>query len=399
LEEAYSLRGRRAQRAQVDKHGKDALHRMQSENSVQSAKQRGLRTRYSGVRWQKRQDRKTGKSLDDGPVDPETTRGFWRVSFRYQGKHYSVGSGYADEEKAARAHDAFVRANGMSRQLHFPEECDGSNATDATSNVHRLRGGALVPYRDSDVVDWMREFVSFVFRPTLRSDALEWQGTRTFVLDELLGGVISPQLLFVPLLTATLAGFIVQMVAHVGRSQHLNITNDPNITLLRSAVIAPVTEEVKFRLGLHYPLGWLFVHGLVQIIPRSTVVAAYAFLAPLSDRSLVHFIDHMPPSLSSVILRARGLYAKRLFPIFVYVSTLAFARAHIGNYAHHSTFPSWFKPLTVAPHFVVGLFLAWVRSRQGLGAAIVMHAIHNLNVDSVLVRIAYTLLFLVCVFF
>ena len=29
---------------------------------------------------------------------------------------------YNDEEKAARAHDAFVRANGLERPLHFPSE-------------------------------------------------------------------------------------------------------------------------------------------------------------------------------------------------------------------------------------------------------------------------------------
>ena len=185
------------------------------------------------------------------------------------------------------------------------------------------------------------------------------------------------------------------MVAHLGRSQHLNITHDPNITLLRSAVIAPVTEEVKFRLGLHYPLGWLFVHGLVQIIPRSTVVAAYAFLIPLSDRLLAHLIGHMPPMLSSVILRARGLYAKRLFPICVYASALTFARAHLGNYAHHSTFPNWFKPLAVAPHFLFGMIFTWVRIRHGLGAAIVTHTMHNLIFDSLLVRVALTLLWVV----
>ena len=327
LEEAYSLQGRRAQRGLVDKHGKDALHRMQSDRSVRTAKQRGLRTKYPGVRWQKKQDRKTHKSLDDGPVDPEMTRGFWRVCFSYQGKFYSVGSGYANEEEAARAHDAYVRANGMSRRLHFPDERDGSNATDATSNVHRLRGGALIPYRKSDIGRAMDEFISFVFHPKLRSSALEWHGARQFLIDELLGGALTPQSLFVPVLSATLGQCIVERVLKFGLSQHLNVSYRSNSTLLRSAVIAPVGEEVKFRLGLHYPCGWLFVHGLVQIIPRSTVVAAYAFLIPLSDRLLAHLIGHMPPLLSSVILRARGLYATRLFPICVYASALTFARA------------------------------------------------------------------------
>ena len=121
LEEAYTLEGRRRQQLQLDKYGWETLQRMNSETGVKVAKMRGYRTKYPGVRWQKKQDRKTRKALDDGPVDPETTRGFWRVSFSYKGKFFNVGSGYANEEQAARAHDSFVRANGMSRRLHFPE--------------------------------------------------------------------------------------------------------------------------------------------------------------------------------------------------------------------------------------------------------------------------------------
>ena len=146
LKEAYALSGRRAQQIQLEKYGWESLQRMSSDAGVKVAEMRGHRTKYPGVRWQKKQDRKTHKPLDDGPVDPETTRGFWRVCFRYKGKFYNVGSGYATEEVAARAHDTFVRANGMSRRLHFPKECDVPNVTDSASSVHRLRGGS-VPYR------------------------------------------------------------------------------------------------------------------------------------------------------------------------------------------------------------------------------------------------------------
>ena len=59
LEEAYTLQGRKAQQAQLDKYGWETLQRMNSDNGVRVAKLRGQRTVYPGVRWQKKQDRKT----------------------------------------------------------------------------------------------------------------------------------------------------------------------------------------------------------------------------------------------------------------------------------------------------------------------------------------------------
>ena len=122
IEEALSLRGSRANQGKVDKYGYAELQRMNSEQGVKVALQRGHRSRFPGVRWQKKQDRKTGKPLDEGKADPAETRGFWRVGFSYKGKFVNVGSGYANEEEAARAHDAFCIQRNLTRRLHFPPE-------------------------------------------------------------------------------------------------------------------------------------------------------------------------------------------------------------------------------------------------------------------------------------
>ena len=81
------------------------------------ALKQGYHVRYAGVRWQKRQDRKTGKVVAD------ENDGFWRCSFSHRGKRYSVGC-FDTEEEAARAHDAFVRRRGLERELHFPDDVD-----------------------------------------------------------------------------------------------------------------------------------------------------------------------------------------------------------------------------------------------------------------------------------
>jgi len=70
------------------------------QGGVASSLALGKRTRYPGVTWYK--DRRK-----------------WRVRFRHKGDSYDLGC-YEGEEEAARAHDDFVRANGLDRPLHFP---------------------------------------------------------------------------------------------------------------------------------------------------------------------------------------------------------------------------------------------------------------------------------------
>ena len=106
MEEAQQLLSKKAHAAAMASHplGETGF----SMNSgVAAALAQGKYTRYPGVRW--RQDSSK-----------------WRVQFRYKGKRLSLGS-HLTEEAAARAHDAYVRANGLDRPLHFPEEGENSS--------------------------------------------------------------------------------------------------------------------------------------------------------------------------------------------------------------------------------------------------------------------------------
>ena len=121
LDEAQRLLARRRREAFEAKYSFEDIYKISSASGIKTAKKRGFRTRYPGVRWQKKQDKKTGKPLDEGTGSfPESSRGFWRVAFQYKGKPISVGSGYEDEEAAARAHDDYVREHKLQRRLHFP---------------------------------------------------------------------------------------------------------------------------------------------------------------------------------------------------------------------------------------------------------------------------------------
>ena len=121
--EAKKYRAKMANRAYMEQFDAPTRRKRSSENGVKEAIKRGYRVgQYHGVRWQKKQDSKTNKVLEQGVPVQESKLGFWRVQFRYDNKRYSVGSGYATEEDAARAMDAFVRARGLDKPLHFPEE-------------------------------------------------------------------------------------------------------------------------------------------------------------------------------------------------------------------------------------------------------------------------------------
>ena len=106
LEEAQRILAGQGREAAAANHKLGALgYSMNS--GVKSAMARGMYTRYPGVRWRK-----------------DTRK--WRVQFGSGGKQISVGS-YLTEEEAARAHDTYVRDNGLKRPLHFPRDGEASS--------------------------------------------------------------------------------------------------------------------------------------------------------------------------------------------------------------------------------------------------------------------------------
>ena len=106
MEEAQQLLGKKAHAAAAANHPLGETGYSMN-GGVAAALAQGKYTRYPGVRWR-----------------PDSSK--WRVQFSYKGKKLSLGS-HLTEEAAARAHDAYVRANGLDRPLHFPEEGENSS--------------------------------------------------------------------------------------------------------------------------------------------------------------------------------------------------------------------------------------------------------------------------------
>ena len=63
-----------------------------------------------------------------------------------------------------------------------------------------------------------------------------------------------------------------------------------------------------------------------------------------------------------------------LFPLFYWLSTLAFACVHLFNFEEGALFV--LLPL-VLPQFVLGALLGYMRVTYGLGTSIALHALHN----------------------
>ena len=84
--------------------------------------------------------------------------------------------------------------------------------------------------------------------------------------------------------------------------------------------------------------------------------------------------------------RATAAFIERHFRGLVWFSALVFGLAHLSNYQSDALSPWWIHPLFVLPQMGLGLLLAWVRTRYGLPASIVLHFLF----DALLVLVIIT---------
>ena len=148
----------------------------------------------------------------------------------------------------------------------------------------------------------------------------------------------------------------------------------PGLVLL-IIVGAPVFEELIFRAWLpgrasHLMLlsGGIAAFALVSYSQTATnpsnLTAAYGF-----GMILLALV-------AAVVLRKRPAPESyvRWFPVFFWLSSIAFALVHLSNY--DPELATIALPL-VLPQFVLGMLLGYVRVRIGLWAAMALHAAHN----------------------
>ena len=188
---------------------------------------------------------------------------------------------------------------------------------------------------------------------------------RVYLLDLLLMAML-----------ATIAGIVIAAGVELPESSLANLALTPGL-VAAILVIAPIGEEIAFR-------GWLT--GRVR-----DVLASIVFIGGMGATAWLGASDVSGASIWSiaVLIVALGLtiilfrtarqrpamrWFARLFPLFFWFSTLAFACVHLLNFEEGALFV--LLPL-VLPQFVLGALLGYLRVTYGLGASIALHALHN----------------------
>ena len=169
-------------------------------------------------------------------------------------------------------------------------------------------------------------------------------------------------------------GPIAVMAAGMGGATHrLNLQNIPWLTAL---LWAPVVEELVFRYGLRRlkHLWWLLPMAVAALLSGPGMTGGLLLAAFLA-------LCWLPYGAGLPLARRPLPWAwrraqQRVFPWTFHLSSLAFSAVHLYNFNLGQT-PLWLLPLLVLPQWVTGMVLGWLRVRQGIGAAILLHGIFN----------------------
>ncbi len=184
-----------------------------------------------------------------------------------------------------------------------------------------------------------------------------------------------------------------------------NLTKETAVLMLiYGAIIAPIIEELTFRLPLKYKpinigffISFQFLFLLTQLLSISPkldnniglklqdlnqflsenilitigIYISIIFLLTITTTISLYFIE-------TVIGIGKELQKKltKLYPLFFYFIVMYFGLMHIFNYTNFKDI--WFLTLLlVSPQIIIGLFLGYIRTQYGLFWAILNHMIHN----------------------
>ncbi len=144
-----------------------------------------------------------------------------------------------------------------------------------------------------------------------------------------------------------------------------------------AVIIAPIFEELVFRYYLTKP---------VLVFIALPIIVALGSMALYSNGSLSLFallLLLIASSLTILVLFWKSvnlieqlkIWYQDKFPYIFYTSAALFAFIHIYNF--HDMMPWYYTPILVFPQFFIGLYLGYLRVRNGLSYSILVHAINN----------------------
>jgi len=155
------------------------------------------------------------------------------------------------------------------------------------------------------------------------------------------------------------------------------------MALFGGVLVAPVSEEIYFRLGLAPNLLFLFISLVLSTVQYAPKLFADVF----NNESLyigANVLFYVALSAGICLFfwareRRGHRYAdffNRYVGWYYYLGTLLFALAHLGNYAQQP--PLWAVPLLVLPQLIGGLTYGYLRIRLGFWYGVLGHMLTNL---------------------
>jgi len=147
-----------------------------------------------------------------------------------------------------------------------------------------------------------------------------------------------------------------------------------NLPWLQAILWAPVVEEMLFRFGLRRPAMALVLVPLMLFVLLNGLAWWASSLLAMAVLCVWWFSarTHGPSARGYQWLRRY----RTVFPWVLHVSVLAFAALHIKNFVFDEM-EWWMMVVLVAPQWVTGLVLSWIRVQRGIGGTMLLHGMFN----------------------
>lgn len=141
---------------------------------------------------------------------------------------------------------------------------------------------------------------------------------------------------------------------------------------------APILEELVFRAGLRNAPYTLFVGPVLIVAFCATSVVFLVFAGVVLAVGMVgRFLDRRRVRLHGrKPVFARGRRFVRLYPAIFWTYAAAFALVHVANYQIHAALGA-LVVFAVSAQFFGGLCLGYLRLRDGLSSAMMLHFLNN----------------------
>ena len=160
--------------------------------------------------------------------------------------------------------------------------------------------------------------------------------------------------------------------------------------LLLAVIIAPLTEEIVFRLPLRFSRQNILISIVFMLIPVSGLMVQGRNHQQIVFWGLWGLIGAVLYGVWSRILcqinrRTGERWFARHLSWLVYGSSIVFGLLHLMNFPRSAWIAA---PVLVLPQFTLGLLLAYVRIKFGFQWSVLTHGLHNFVASSPILLLA-----------